>query len=229
VHKLRMSNELGETRPLLLGHRGVRFNKSVHENTMAAFDFALDQGCDGFEFDVRLTADDQAVVCHDEVVKPQGLKIAECPAYELGLPTLEEVLNRYKDRAFLDVELKVPGLEEMTVALLKQWLPARGFVVSSFLPEVLQTLHNLNAALPLGLICETHEQLSRWTKLPAEYVIPHCDLLGEELISALKAKRRKMIVWTVNLPVEMKRYAGWGVDGIVSDYPEKLASTLAGT
>ena len=53
------------SRPLLLGHRGARGLKSIPENTLAAFDRALADGCDGFEFDVRLTADGQAVVHHD--------------------------------------------------------------------------------------------------------------------------------------------------------------------
>lgn len=215
------------TRPLLLGHRGARFQKTVRENTLAAFDFALAQGCDGFEFDVRLTADGQAVIYHDEVVSPQGLKIAECSARELGLPTLDEVLSRYKDMAFLDIELKVPGLERTTATLLRRWPHARGFVVSSFLPEVVGTVRDLEATIPLGLICETQGQLDRWTELPVEYVIPHCSLVNQQLISNLKAGDKKILVWTVNLPAEMKRYVRWGVDGIVSDYPEKLASTFA--
>jgi len=52
-------------RPLLLGHRGARAEKSIPENTLASFDCALAQGCDGFEFDVRLSADGQPVICHD--------------------------------------------------------------------------------------------------------------------------------------------------------------------
>jgi glycerophosphoryl diester phosphodiesterase len=216
-----------ETRPLLLGHRGARFDKTVRENTPAAFDFALARGCDGFEFDVRLSADGQPVICHDEVVRPQGLKISERAARELGLPTLDEVLTRYKDTAFLDVELKVSGLEKTTLALLRQWPPARGFVISLFIGEILRTLRDLDATLPLGLICERREQLRGWTEEPVEYVIPHCDLVNQRLISSLKSKGKQVIVWTVNLPAEMKRYARWGVDGIVSDYPEKLASTFA--
>src|ERR1700675_4045544 len=88
--------------PLLLGHRGARADKSIPESTLASFDLALAQGCDGFEFDVRLTADRQAAVCHDPTIR--GLKIAESSAQELALPLLREVLNRYQSTAFLDVE-----------------------------------------------------------------------------------------------------------------------------
>src|SRR5580704_10634380 len=105
-------------RPLLLGHRGARAEKSIPENTLASFDLALARGCDGFEFDVRLTADGQPVVCHDATA--HGLKIAESSAEKLGLPHVRDVLARYQSTAFLDIELKVSGLETIAVDLLKK-------------------------------------------------------------------------------------------------------------
>src|SRR5579863_7420479 len=160
-----------EPRPLLLGHRGARADKSVPENTPASFDLALAAGCDGFEFDVRLTADGQAVICHDAEIC--GMEVAQSSAQQLPVSLLRDILIRYQRSAFLDIELKVPGLETITADLLREFTPARGFVVSSFLPEVLQTIHGLDATLPLGLICETRVQLSRWRELPVEFVIPH--------------------------------------------------------
>src|ERR1700680_1237117 len=97
------------SRPLLLGHRGARAQKSIPENTIEAFDFALACGCDGFEFDVRLSADGRAVVCHDATVR--GLEVAQRSVKQLALPDLCEVLQRYQTSAFLDIELKVAGME----------------------------------------------------------------------------------------------------------------------
>jgi glycerophosphoryl diester phosphodiesterase len=223
-----------ETRPLLLGHRGARSEKSIPENTRASFDLALARGCDGFEFDVRLTADGQAVVCHD--AKTRGLTIAQTSAKKLALPLLREVLTRYRRTAFLDIELKVPGLETITADLLRQHAPARGYVVSSFLPDVLEATHAVDAAIPLGLICETRVQFSRWLQLPVEYVIPHYTLVGrdrisedvisEDVISQIKAAGKKIFVWTVNVPADMKRFSKRGVDGIISDDPKRLALTF---
>jgi glycerophosphoryl diester phosphodiesterase len=213
-----------DTRPLLLGHRGARGEKPVPENTLASFDLALASGCDGFEFDVRLSADGQAVVCHDP--KTRGLEIAQSSDQQLGLPSLREVLARYRSTAFLDIELKVPGLETMTLDLLREPVPARGFVVSSFLPEVLQAIHALDAITPLGLICETRVQCARWPELPVEYVIPHRSLVRQELIAEIKAAGKKIFVWTVNLPEDMERYSQWEVDGLISDDPKLLALTL---
>jgi glycerophosphoryl diester phosphodiesterase len=214
------------TRPLLLGHRGARADKTFPENTLPSFDLALAQGCDGFEFDVRLTADGQAVVCHDATTR--GLEIAESSAQQLALPLLRDVLTRYQSTAFLDIELKVLGLETIVVDLLRQLAPARGFVVSSFLPEVLQTIHARDATLPLGLICETRTEFIRWAHLPVDYVIPHHKLLSQNLVAEMKAAGKKMLVWTVNASVDMKRFSKWGVDGVISDYPKRLVRALGG-
>jgi glycerophosphoryl diester phosphodiesterase len=213
-----------EIRPLLLGHRGARAEKSIPENTPASFDLALAQGCDGFEFDVRLSVDRQAVVCHNATTR--GLEIAKSSVQRLALPLLGDILARYQNTAFLDIELKVPGLEQITVDLLRALVLARGCVVSSFLPEVLRTFHGLDATLPLGLICETKAECGVWPKLPIDYVIPHYKLARQELISKIKDAGKKILVWTVNVPADMKRLSRWGVDGIISDDPKRLAQTL---
>jgi glycerophosphoryl diester phosphodiesterase len=213
-----------ETRPLLLGHRGARAEKSIPENTLASFDLALAQGCDGFEFDVRLTGDGQAVICHDAAI--HGLEIARSSAQELILPRLGQVLARYRSIAFLDIELKVQGLEKMTAELLQKFPPCRGSVVSSFLPEVLETIYGLDPAMPLGLICETRAQLSRWPQLPVAYVIPHYKLVRQDSVAKIRAAGKKILVWTVNLPANMRGFSKWGVEGIISDHPKRLASTL---
>jgi glycerophosphoryl diester phosphodiesterase len=215
------------SRPLLLGHRGARALKSIAENTLASFDQALADGCDGFEFDVRLTADGIPVVCHDP--QTDGIEIARASAEQLSaLPQLQDVLARYQDRAFLDIELKVPGLEKIAVALLQKHSPHRGFVVSSFLPEVLYAVRAEDPGIPLGLICETEAELQLWKKLSIEYVIPHYRLVDEVLLRQLRAARRKILVWTVNDPAEMQRFAKSGIDGIISDNTSLLFQTLAG-
>jgi glycerophosphoryl diester phosphodiesterase len=213
------------SRPLLLGHRGARAVKSIPENTIASFDRALADGCDGFEFDVRLTADEQAVICHDP--RFAGIEIADAPAQQLtALPRLEDVLARYRNQAFLDIELKVAGFERITVDLLQRYPVHRGFVVSSFLPEVLRAVHAEDSEIPLGLICETKDELSLWAELPVEFVIPHYTLVNPTLVRQLKAAGKKIIVWTVNTATDMRRFAGYGVDGIISDATSLLCRTL---
>ena len=212
-------------RPLLLGHRGARARKSIPENTFASFDQALSDGCDGFEFDVRLTADDVGVVCHD----PQwrGLSIERAYARELeGMPRLEEILTRYGERAFLDIELKVAGLERMVVEMLRRFPMRRGVVVSSFLPEVIEGVHRVGAQIPLGFIFEKRAEIWRWSDLPVDYVIAHHRLASEGMIREVHGAGKKIFVWTVNAVVEMRRFAGLGVDGIISDRTSAMGKAL---
>jgi len=212
------------TRPLLLGHRGARAVQSIPENTVASFDRALADGCDGFEFDVRLTVDREAVICHDP--KVGGDRIERATAKQVSqLPRLRDVLQRYRE-SFLDIELKVKGLERTTVDLFLRYKPRRGFVVSSFLPGVLKSLHAEDATIPLGLICETKTQLRLWSELPVEYVIPQHELVDQELLRRVKGAGKKVMVWTVNDPGDMRRFADWSVEGIVSDDTKLLCQTL---
>ena len=214
------------SRPLLLGHRGARARTEIPENTIASFDQALAEGCDGFEFDVRLTEDEEAVVCHD--AKVGGYDVSRTLAKDISkLPRLRDVLLRYRD-SFLDIELKVKGLERIMVDLFLRHRPRRGFVVSSFLPGVLKSLHALDDTIPLGLICEFKNQLRLWNELPVAFVIPHHALVDAELVRKVKGAGKKVIVWTVNDAAEMKRFAEFGAAGIISDDTKLLCGTLGG-
>jgi glycerophosphoryl diester phosphodiesterase len=211
--------------PLLLGHRGAGASARIGENTYAAFDLALGHGCDGFEFDVRLAGFGSAVVCHD--AKVGKITVAQARTGQLSeLPRLENVLQRYGQRAFLDIELKVAGLESKVLGALNDGPPGRGSVVSSFLPEVVMELRARSAAVSIGIICETAAELARWPKLPVDYVIVHHSLVSQSLARRVQGAGLKILVWTVNDPEAMVRFAGWGVNGIISDQTELLVRTL---
>jgi glycerophosphoryl diester phosphodiesterase len=215
-------------RPLLLGHRGARATKSIPENTFASFDQALADGCDGFEFDVRMTVDGEAIVCHD--AKVGGVEIAKTERQALtDLPRLDQVLRRYRRSAFLDIELKVAGLEKQVSELLRRYEIRRGFVVSSFLPEVLLGLHAADSHIPLGLICETRPQLRRWHELPVDYVIVRYALAEKKMMREMRDAGKKAFVWTVNHGATAKKFANWGVDGIISDDTRMLKRMVRAT
>jgi glycerophosphoryl diester phosphodiesterase len=216
---------LPNSRPLLLGHRGAGARKVIPENTLASFDQALADGCDGFEFDVRLTEDGEPVLSHDP--RFGKYKIERTLAQQLStLPRLRDVLKRYQDKAFLDIEVKVKGLERTIIDLFLRHKPRKGCVVSSFLPGAIKTLHGHDATIPLGLICETPTQLRQWSELPVAYVIPQHALVDAELVRKVKGAGKKIMVWTVNDAAEMRRFAELGVDGIISDETGLLCRTL---
>jgi glycerophosphoryl diester phosphodiesterase len=210
--------------PLLLGHRGARASRHIPENTLASYDLCLQHGCDGFEFDVRLSADGQAVICHDATTG--RMKIEKTASNVLQLPALEEVLRQFAHRAFLDIELKVAGLEQQTVSILQKYVPQKQFVVSSFIPDVLTAIHNLDPAIPLGYLCETRGRLRGWNESRAEWIIPRCDLASRELIGTIHKAGKKSMLWTVNLEKRMREFAEWGVDAIISDETELLVTSL---
>ena len=212
-------------RPLLLGHRGARAIRSIPENTLGSFEQAMLDGCDGFEFDVRLTADKKAIICHDPDVN--GVSIAGARREDLaGLPILQDVLSDFTARAWLDIELKVEGLEPQLSEALRVNIPKRGIVVSSFQTGILTTLHAEDPSLPLGLISDRAANLQTWNQLPVAWVIPHYSLVTKELIDDVHKAGKRIMVWTVNDADRMVRYATWGVDGLIADDTALLVKTL---
>lgn len=211
-------------RPSLFGHRGARNISNIAENTFAAFDLALRSGCDGFEFDVRLSSDGFAVVVHDPIAASH--EIGNAAAANLaGLSRLEDVLARYADRAFLDIELKVPGAGAAAVSAIHAHLPQR-CLISSFLPNVLSEVRDHDDSIALGWITDDARKLQQWKGLPWEFVIVHRGLTSGDLIENVHSSGRKIFVWTVNSAAEMRELADAGVDGIISDDPELLSRTL---
>ena len=222
-----MNSKQGETRPLLLGHRGAR--RYAPENTIAAFDLALQHGCDGFEFDVRRTLDGRAAICHDPRLNRQEIACtphAALLARSNALCTLEEVLERYAARAYLYIELKVPGLEREVLSAIAARPPQRGHVLASFDVEVLCALRALDAAIPLGFICDERKSFARWCELPVQVVMPQYELVSPTIVDEIHAAGRQVFVWTVNRQRDMLALAGLGVDAILSDDTELLCRTI---
>ena len=216
---------------LLLGHRGAR--RYSPENTIPAFDLALEHGAHGFEFDVRRTRDLRTVIVHDPklhrmVLRRHTLEQIEARCARMhhpAPPSLEDVLDRYSRSAFLNIEVKVRGLEELVAHAVRRARP-KDYFISSFLPGVIKRLHKLDRNLVLGALAQTAWQLRRWKTLPAEYVVPHYRLLTPRLMAKLHGAGRKVVTWTVNDPRQMRRAAELGVDGIISDDTKLLVATL---
>jgi glycerophosphoryl diester phosphodiesterase len=220
---------------LLLGHRGCR--GAFPENTMAAFEHALASGCHGFELDVRRTADGVPVIWHDASLRRRFIsrqsyaalcercrlpgRLPRRPVIELC--DLESVLKRFAHRAFMDIELKVRGVEAEVVRLLRRYPPTHGFLLSSFRRPVLLALHRIDPTLPLGLIFDRMPRARVWHSLPIQFVKPKMRLVTPARVRVFHAHRLKVITWTVNQASAMHRLAEAGVDGMIGDDPVALA------
>jgi glycerophosphoryl diester phosphodiesterase len=224
-------------RPLLLGHRGVRdrgFKRLTAdhppENSPAAFEYALLQGCDGFEFDVRYTRDGRDVLWHDPEWNSQ--RIAATNYRDLAdrsghrLACLEDAVRQFGSRAYLDIELKEPGGEDRVLAALQAAPPQNGFVVSSFLPKVLLRIRELDRTVPLGFICDRDEAMAIWRQLPIKVFLPRHDMVTAPLVEETHRCGLEIMTWTVNSSRQMRQLADWGVEGLISDIPELLYQTF---
>jgi len=190
---------------------------------MEAFELALQHGCDGFEFDVRYTRDGRCVICHDAIHRRR--RIGARMFRELDLPPAEEVVRRFAARAYLDIELKVAG----DARAIHQALQGHGrdqYVISSFLPSVLESVAATLPGMPAGLICENLRQLRAWPRLPVTALMLHLGLVTPALIEELQAASKQVFVWTVNQRRDMERIASLGVDGLISDDTHLLAETF---
>lgn len=221
--------------PLLLGHRGHRLPEwDERENTLAAFDRALAAGCDGFELDLRRTADGRIVVHHDPHMGPRrdGVEIAACSLRTLrrlhpGLATLDQVLRRYRERAWMDLEVKAGEAVPELAALLRRWPPLRGHVVSSFDPATLAALRRLAPGIPLCLNLRRPASLRHLRAAGVEWIAPHQASCTAWYVRRLRTQGWRVLVWTVNRPAKMRLLARAQTDAVVSDDPMLLVATLA--
>ncbi len=232
--------------PLVFGHRGA--SASAPENTLPAFQAAIEQGADGVELDVQLSADGVPVVIHDDTVdrttdghgRVTGLSLAELRALDAGrfrgnafagtrIPTLDEVFELARGHLLVNVELKIDdtrdaGLEKRVVETIARHAMRDQVIVSSFNPVSLWRLRRLDPALPRGMLYAPDQPRylrDRWLAVLArpDAMHPGRTLATREHVDALRSDGFKVNVWTVDERAEVKRLIDLGVDGIISNRP----------
>ena len=200
-----------------IGHRGAKGH--ALENTIAGFQKALDLRCDGVETDVWLTEDGRLVISHDP------------PGRDASL-TLDEVLDFCRGKLEVNVELKCVASEErarQTRARVAGTIARRGdsdVYVSSFWWNALEGSRSAGPAVRRAfLFADSPErrallESARATGLWALH--PNRAYVTPELVRDIHAAQLVVNAWTVNEPSEIAQFAKWGVDGIMSDYPERV-------
>ena len=225
--------------PAIFAHRGA--SHYAPENTLAAFEIALQQQADGIELDVQLTADDQVVVIHDALlnrttdgsgkVSQQTLKeIRQWDAGEgLKIPTLEEVLALIGDQAILNIELKrssrkADQLPKVIIDLIQKYGLAHSVLLSSFDPYLLLCSRQVMPEIRLGILYSPglagHLKNNMYSPRIQPYSLhPHYSLVTPHLLESARERGQVVYAWTVNKPKKMRKLFAMGIDGIITDDP----------
>lgn len=213
----------------IYGHRGA--SAVARENTLEAFERAIDMGADGIEFDLRRTRDGCLVVHHDPVVSG-GSAIVECRADELAssIPTFDAALDICATVA-VNVEIKnLPGepdfdpsmwIVDRLLAALAARPDGNRVLVSSFHGPTVARVRQRNARVRTALLIASGDSVETATEAGHDAIHPAYADLDETLVRDAHRAGVAVNVWTVNEPTDIDRCLALGVDGIVTDYPDR--------
>jgi glycerophosphoryl diester phosphodiesterase len=228
---------------LRIGHRGACGH--APENTLASMRKALEFGVDGFEFDIQLSKDGIPVVIHDSTLERttngKGLvsdhTLAELQQFDAGggerIPSLRDVLDfmdaQQATTCRLLVELKAENSAEPVIAILREYVQQRGwswsrFLLCSFNHHQMLRARELEPALDTAalLVCIPISLAQLATEANCTYINPPLDHVNDALLRDARARGLKVMLWTVNKPDAIARAKALGVDGIISDFPDRL-------
>jgi glycerophosphoryl diester phosphodiesterase len=233
---------------LVIAHRGA--SGHAPENTLAAFKRAVGLGATFIETDLQLTRDSRFVAMHDGTVnrttngqgKVHDMTMAELRRLDAGswfgsefagerIPTLDEILEFSKkhDVVFY-LELKPGGSwggEHALVGALRESGEIPRAVVISFDADILARLRQIEPTLMTGLLYDgqIEEPLKKALEVGARQLAVRSDLVTPALLKDARKRDLQVVCWTVNHPAHIRMLMAAGVDGIMSDYPDRLVAS----
>jgi len=239
-------------KPLVIGHRGA----SAHapENTLAAFELAINHRADAIEFDVSLSSDNQVMVIHDGSVnrttngkgKVAHLSMSEMQKFDAGIkfsekyagekiPTLISVFENFGTQILMNVELKnysnpFDGLVKKVVELVKYYKLEDRILFSSFLSNNLNISRKLLPEVPCALLAYSgwmgyYQRHYGWKK-KYQALHPYIAGVNQNLVADLHLVGKRIHVWTVNEEKNLRRMLDFKVDGVITDDPGMLRQIL---
>jgi glycerophosphoryl diester phosphodiesterase len=235
-----VGNHVTAQKLFCFGHRGARGHEP--ENTVRSIRRALELGADGVEMDVHFV-DGHLVVIHDDTLnrttngrgRLAGKTFTYLRSLDAGLgepiPTLAEVFDAVNRRAVINIELKGRHTAAPVVALIAEYVKRHGWgfddcLVSSFDHARIQEARQLCPEIRIGaLILKTPRGLARFAEDLGAWSL-HADkrCLTPKLVEDAHRRGLKVYVFTVNEPEEIVRMRALGVDGVFSDFPERVVN-----
>lgn len=234
-------------RPLIIAHRGA--SGSAPENTLVAFEKAIEFGAQSIEIDVQLSKDDVVVILHDELLNrttngkgsTSDHTLAELQSLDAGawfssaydgqrIPTLHQVIQCVKGAINLDIEIKNTNngirILEKVIKIVTESNFENHCIISSFDVDVLRTSKSLAPQIAVGWIFDSaipenlyDEKIDIW--------ISHFMLITKEFVSRAKQTRKLIFAWTVNEMNIIQQMIDFDVDAIITDFPERIKRIIS--
>ncbi|MDF2960939.1 MAG: glycerophosphoryl diester phosphodiesterase [Paenibacillus sp.] len=241
---------LNRKQPLVIAHRGAK--GEAPENTLAAFQLGLEQGCDAIELDIHLSKDGEIIVIHDYTLDRttdmtgtvNEMTLEEIKRADAGrwfdakyegerVPTLEEVFDLVPADVMINVEVKNTygrQIEPALLELMKRKDRMHNVVVSSFDHKSLLFLKLLDPEVKIGLLYDfnagRHSALTASIGAPVYSLHPGYKRIDKEDIADAIAQGLQVYAWTINDEDHMAEAVSCEVSGIITDYPGRLRSLL---
>lgn len=225
---------------LKIAHRGA--SAYTPEDTIIAFQRALEMDADALGIDVHVCKSGEVVVIHDNTLKRvtngrghvRDKTLAELKqlVVEGGakIATLEETIDFVDRKMKLDIELKEKGCAKSTYKIIKNAIEKYGWVyddffISSFIRSELETMKSFDSKIQLSVLFNWISQFGAFRfakKIGAYSINPSLGITNKKLVECAHNEGLKVFVWTVNEEKDIARMKLLGVDGIFSDFPDRL-------
>ena len=234
-------NSCSNHNTLSIGHRGAK--GYVAENTYESISKAIELGVEGIEIDVFKCASGELVLFHDKNLKEltgesgliENLTIKELEQFlvlgKYKIPTLKDVLTRIEKPLFVNIELKGLNTAQATSKIIADisrstsW-SLEHFIVSSFNWDELELFRSIDKNTPVGVLVSKsmsiNEAIEFGKKINAQAIHPNFKLLNDKAVKKIKNNGFKIYTWTVNNEDDINFMKKLKVDGIISDYPDRI-------
>lgn len=221
----------------IIAHRGASYLAN-HENTIEAFQIALDIQSDCIELDIRQTLDKALIVFHDEEfngIPVKTLTYKELNALAQGqgyqIPMLENVLTLCQKKSRLLIELKEAGYEKRVLSLVNSIFSYDEYSIQSFLDIVVRRIKKIDANVNTGLLVGAKQAdfstrfneyypVRRLNECHADFISANYFLATPDFILRMKHARIPFYVWTVNEPKSISHFLDAQADGIITNRPD---------
>ena len=226
---------------LRIGHRGSK--GYVAENTLESINHAILLGVDGIEIDVFKCLSGELVLSHENNLKRLTGKSGQLEELTLGelkkflvvgkykIPTLKDVLKTIETPLFVNIELKGLNTAQATSKIITNLSKStswrlENFIISSFNWNELEQFRSIDKNTPVGVLLSNsmsiNEAIEFGKKINAQAIHPNFKLLNEKTVKKIKNNGFKIYTWTVNSKDDINCMKKFKVDGIISDFPDKI-------